>query len=113
MALIKSADNCLYVFDSHARNCFGMPDVEGSAVVLKYDNITQLELYLSSLSVELNSEIFEVLPVEFDSNDTQCIVPPNKNSRKGKRSEETESQREERLKKLEIIRQERFQKKLK
>lgn len=34
-----------------------MPDVKGSAVVMKYD-ITQLELLLSSLSLKLNSEIF-------------------------------------------------------
>ena len=44
---------------------------------------------------------FEVLPIELNSpiNDTQCIVPPNKNPHKRKRSEEIESQREERLKK--------------
>ena len=55
--LFKSVDNCFYVFDSHVRNCFVMPDVKGSAVVMKYD-ITQLELLLSSLSLKLNSEIF-------------------------------------------------------
>lgn len=41
--LFKSVDNCFYVFDSQVRNCFVMPDVKGSAVVMKYD-ITQLEL---------------------------------------------------------------------
>lgn len=41
--LFKSVDNCFYVFGSQVRNCFVMPDVKGSAVVMKYD-ITQLEL---------------------------------------------------------------------
>lgn len=38
-------------------------------------------------------------------------MPPNKNSHKRKRSEETESHREDRLKELETVRKERFQKK--
>ena len=32
-----------------------MPDVKGSAVGMKYDNINQLEHYLSSLSLEFNA----------------------------------------------------------
>lgn len=43
VTVFKSVHICFYVFDSHARNCFVIPDVKGSAVVMKYD-ITQLEL---------------------------------------------------------------------
>ena len=42
MALIKSTD-CIYVFDSHARNARGMPDSNGTAVVMKFVNICNLE----------------------------------------------------------------------
>ena len=40
MALINTVD-CIYVFDSHARNCFGMPDPNGTAVVMKTVIITK------------------------------------------------------------------------
>ena len=33
MVLIKSEDNCIYVFDSLPRNCLGMHDVNGTAIV--------------------------------------------------------------------------------
>lgn len=35
MSLIKSIDNSIDVFASHARNCFGMPDANGAAIVMK------------------------------------------------------------------------------
>ena len=38
MALMKSVDG-IYVFDSHSRNCCGMPDENGTAVVMKCANI--------------------------------------------------------------------------
>ena len=55
----------IYVFDSHAQNNFGMPDPNGTTVVMKCDDVSQLEQYLCSLSVQLNVECFEVVPVEF------------------------------------------------
>ena len=53
IALTNTVD-CIYVFDSHARNNFGMPDPNGTAVVMKCDDVSQLEQYLCSLSVQLN-----------------------------------------------------------
>ena len=35
MALIKQVE-CFYLFDPHARNCFGMPDPNGTAVVMQF-----------------------------------------------------------------------------
>ena len=45
IALIKHEDNCIYVLDSHARNCYGMPDKNGNAAVMKCGDITMLERY--------------------------------------------------------------------
>ena len=64
MALIKSVGD-IFIFDSHARNCFGMPDPNGSAVVMKCADIKSLEQYLHQLSFELGCETFEIVPVEF------------------------------------------------
>ena len=59
MALIKYLD-CIYVFDSHAHNCCGMPDVNGTALVMKYDDVSKLEQFLSLLSLELNSDFLNL-----------------------------------------------------
>ena len=58
-----------------------MPDINVSVVVMRYHDIIKLDLYFSSLSLELNSETFEVLPVQFTSNvnNTRCIAQPTKN----------------------------------
>ena len=53
------------MFDSHARNVCGMPDLNGTAVVMKLVNFCHLEQYLHSLSLELSSELFEVVPLQF------------------------------------------------
>ena len=55
----KTAD-CIYMFDSPAHNCFGMPDPNGTAAVMKFSDISKLEEYLCSLSLELNNAFFEI-----------------------------------------------------
>ncbi len=40
-ALIKGLDSTFYLFDSHARNNNGMPDPNGTAVVMKFDNLSE------------------------------------------------------------------------
>jgi hypothetical protein len=84
MALIKHTDNVIYVFDSHARNDYGMLDDNGTAVVMKCCDLTTLEQYLRSLSIELSSEFFEIMPVQFVSNTSkspthQLMSTNNKN----------------------------------
>ena len=64
MGLMKFLDS-FYVFDSHARNCSGMPDPNGTAVIMKCSTINILFEYLCDLAFELNTNIFEVVPVEF------------------------------------------------
>ena len=50
MALIKQTD-FFYLFDSLARDSSGMPDPNGSAVVMKFTNIPELEQYLYYLCI--------------------------------------------------------------
>jgi hypothetical protein len=62
MALIKQMDS-FYMFDSHARDSSGMPYPDGTAVVMKFTNIQELEQHLYSLSIELHANLFEIVPV--------------------------------------------------
>ena len=74
LALIKHINNCIYVFDSHARNEYVIPDDNCTAVVMKCSNIITLDQYLRSLSIELSSEFFEIMPVEFVSNTKKSTI---------------------------------------
>jgi hypothetical protein len=65
MALMKQAD-FFYLFDSHARDSRGMPDPNGTAVVMKFVNILELEQYLYSVSVTLHANLFEIVPVQLN-----------------------------------------------
>ena len=64
MALIKHMD-CLYFIDPHGRNCLGMPDHNGNAVVMQFANMLELGQYLYRLSEALHSNLFEIAPVQF------------------------------------------------
>ena len=46
VSIIHNPNSGFYVFDSHARNSFGMPDMNGKAVVLNLRNMFSLENYL-------------------------------------------------------------------
>ena len=65
MALMKQA-HFFYLFDSHARDSNGMPDPNGTAVVMKFVNILELEQYLYSLSMTLHANLFEIVPVRLN-----------------------------------------------
>ena len=109
MALIKTTD-CIFVFDSHARNCYGMPDPNGTAVVMKCADICSLEEYLCSISLKLNTELFEVVPVEFHRHNIDSdMIDVNKvdNTQKNK-STESEIQRLSRLQKAREYKQRRL-----
>jgi hypothetical protein len=62
-ALMKQAD-FFYLFDSHARDSSGIPDPNGTAVVMKFVNILELEQYLYSVSMTLHANLFEIVPVQ-------------------------------------------------
>ena len=59
MALVKQTDFFCY---SHARDSSGMPDPNGTALVMKFANILELEQYLYSLSMTLHANSFEIVP---------------------------------------------------
>ena len=134
MALMKQAD-FFYLFDSHARDSSGMPDPNGTAVVMKFANILELEQYLYSLSMTLHANLFEIVPVRLNvcndaeqkndcvkdqeyvqkkrllvenEGDKQARLKKASEYKKRKQSEETDSERQIRLQKLsESIKQKR------
>ena len=63
MALIKQ-NECYYLCDSHARDSTGMPCENGTAVVMKFDNMSCLEQHLYCLSLQLHSNLFELVSVQ-------------------------------------------------
>ena len=129
MALIKQTD-FFYLFDSHARDSSGMPDPNGTAVVMKFANIVGLEQYLYSLSMTLHANSFEIVPVQLNikhvrkaseqkskcvkdreyvqkkrllvetEGDKQARLKKASEYKKIKQSEETDSQQQIRLQKL-------------
>ena len=64
MALIKQ-NECYYLCDSHARDSTGMlVKMACTAVVMKFDNMSCLEQHLYCLSLELHSNLFELVSVQ-------------------------------------------------
>ena len=61
MALIKQTE-FFHLIDSHARGFNGMPNPNGTAVVMKFANILELEEYLYCLAVALHTNLFEIVP---------------------------------------------------
>jgi hypothetical protein len=88
MALINEIDY-FYLFDSHARDFSGMPNPNGTAVVMKFTNIIGLEQYLCSVSLKLHTNLFEIVPVQLN----KCIA----SNKKRKQCEETDIDRQARL----------------
>ena len=48
-ALIKSLDLTFYLFDAHARDINVMPYPNGTAIVMKFNALSELKDYLHSL----------------------------------------------------------------
>ena len=98
VSIIHNPNSGFYVFDSHARNSFGMPDMNGKAVVLNLRNIFSLENYLQLLATALNATFFEVVSVTFhnlnssESHDFALTINP-----KNRNLSAHESERQERL----------------
>ena len=65
MALIKE-NKFFYLFDSHARDCCGLPDPNGLALVMKFTDILEIECHLYSLSTKLNANFFEIVPIQLN-----------------------------------------------
>ena len=109
MAIIKQL-NYFYIFDSHARDLNGMPDPHGTAVVSKFTDVLELEQFLYSLSRKLHVNLFEIVPIYVTKTYLRLQKATEKTkhseelekkrqSKKQKRSNETDSERQVRLEK--------------
>ena len=75
ISFIKDSD-IFYSYDSHARNCHGLPDENGNSVAMSHLNIETLMQYLCILSESLNVSVFEVVSVElFHSQSVEYRIP--------------------------------------
>ena len=101
IALIKQTEY-FYLFDSHARDLHGMPDPNGTAVVMKFKNILDLEQYLYSVSMELHTNLFEIVPLQLNKYAASKTIAKSirdKEYQKKRRSLETEGTKIARLQK--------------
>ena len=134
MALIKQTEY-FYLFDSHARDLHGMPDPNG----MKFKNILDLEQYLYFVSMELHTNLFEIVPLQLNKHTAskttaRCITDKEYQKKrrsletegtkigrlqkavdlkKRRQSEETDSKKQSRLKKIESLKKESSLNKLK
>ena len=67
IAVIKKSD-FLYLFDSHARNSLGIPDENGTAVVLNFSELDEFQNHVETLGHCLNVWIFEIASVYMHAN---------------------------------------------
>ena len=101
-ALIKQMDT-FFLFDSHARDSKGMPNPNGTAVVMKFNDILDLEQHLCFLSIELHTNLFEIVPV-------QLIAPETNSERKSRLCKARQSKKQKRLEENDHNRHIRLQK---
>ena len=99
MALIKQTE-FFYLIDSHARDLNGMPNPNGTAVVMKFANILELEQYLYCLAVALNTNLFEIVPLHLHKCGAQqkAKCAKDQDYQKKRRSVENELDKQLRLK---------------
>ena len=79
MAIIKQL-NYFYIFDSHDRDLNGMPDPNGTAVVIQFSDVLELEQFLYSLSKKLHVNLFEVVPMYVTETDVRLNKDTEHNS---------------------------------
>ena len=108
MALIKQMES-FYSINSHACGHDGMPDPNGTAVIMKFADILDLEQYLLSLSISLHTNLFEIVSVQLTATATnrQCSIETvnkknfrlqkNREFNKRKREEESHSSKQVKL----------------
>ena len=95
--------NTFFLFDSHARDSKGMPNPNGTAVVMKFNDILDLEQHLYFLSIELHTNLFEIVPV-------QLIAPETNSERKSRLCKARQSKKQKRLEENDHNRHIRLQK---
>ena len=73
LAIVESckSEDEYCIFDSHARNSSGLPDPNGTAVLMKFSNVSSLKSQIFDFAQQLNSYEFEVVPITFQTNDAK------------------------------------------
>ena len=98
MALIKQ-ENSFYLFDPHARDANGMPHSNGTAIILKFETVVELEQHLCLLSMNLHVNAFEIVGVQLTLLSAKQKSLKNIEYLERKRSEENEYEKQIRLQK--------------
>ena len=86
VSIFIDSNNLLKVFDSHARDSFGMPHPLGTCVLLEFDSITNLIEYFKSLYRPgaiyelMGVKIINVCNEQLQSVSNNEIVPNTENS---------------------------------
>ena len=79
MVAVMKQNEFFYLFDSHARDSCGMPDPNGTAVVMKFNVVLiELEQHLFCLTTKLHTNLFEIVPVQLNKREvspkrTKCV----------------------------------------
>ena len=60
MASKKAIIECFYLIDLHGHNVVGMPDPNGTAFIMQFANVPDVEQYLYALFDALHSNLFEL-----------------------------------------------------
>ena len=74
MVVTMKQNKFFYLFDSHARDSCGMSDSNSNAVVMKFNDVLELEQHLFCLSTKLHTNLFEIVPVQLN----KCEVSPKR-----------------------------------
>ncbi len=100
LALMKET-NFFYLFESHARDFNGMPDSNGTAVVMKFTNILELSnASQQTVKCAKGCNYQRKKHSRETEHDKQVRLNKAKEYKKRKQSEETDSEREIKLQKL-------------
>ena len=55
---VLSQDSSMYIFDSHSRDCSGMPSANGTAVLMQFNNIQSTVSFICQLADSLAARLF-------------------------------------------------------
>ena len=55
---VLSQDSSMYIFDSHSRDCSGMPSANGTAVLMQFDDIQSTVSFVCELADSLAARMF-------------------------------------------------------
>lgn len=58
----SSVTGSVYLFDSHQRNCYGLPDENGSGILLSFSDVNEFLTYINTVYYDKE---FELTPIHF------------------------------------------------